>query len=103
MSNSTTRYSREFKEEAIQLAENIGPSKAASELGVTRKSIDDRIKKLSPESRAKASASGKTVQELEAENRRLRKENEYLNKINDVLKKALRSFRPIKSKVRSDG
>ena len=92
MSKPSKHYSPEFKEEAIKLAEKIGIPKAAAELGVAPKSISNWIAKLSPQSKSKVSASGKSVQELEAEVRKLRKENEYLNKINDVLKKSTAIF-----------
>lgn len=92
MSNSQKRYTKEFKEEAIKLAERVGVPKAALELGVTPKSIHDWIKKLSPKSAPKVAASTKSTQELEAEIRKLRKENEYLTKINDVLKKSTAIF-----------
>jgi len=92
MSNYSKRYTLEFKQEAIKLAERIGAVKASTELGVTPKSIHDWIRKLSPGSQNKVSTSSKTTQELEAEVRRLRKENEYLNKINDVLKKSTAIF-----------
>ena len=92
MSNLSKRYSPEFKEEAIRLAERIGIPKAAAELGVTPKSISNWIEKFSPKSSKKVAASGKSMQEMEAEIRKLRKENEYLTKINDVLKKSTAIF-----------
>ncbi len=92
MTNNTKRYSLEFKQEAIKLASKIGVPKAASELGVTSKSIHDWIRKFNPDLKTETSKATKSVQELEAENRRLRKENEYLNKINDVLKKSTAIF-----------
>lgn len=61
-------------------------------MGVTTKSIRYWIKKLNPKSLNKASESGKTMQELESENRRLRKKIEYINKINEVLKKSTAIF-----------
>lgn len=92
MSNSSKRYNQEFKDEAIRLAERIGVPRASNELGVTAKSLHEWIKKLSPDSRARAVSSGKSAQELESENRKLRKENEYLKMINDVLKKSTAIF-----------
>jgi transposase len=92
VSNFSKRYTKEFKLQAIKLAEKVGASKAAAELGVAPKSISDWIKKFKPESQEEVMASGKSVQVLEAENRRLRKENEYLNTINDVLKKSTAIF-----------
>ena len=89
---SNKQYSEEFKIEAVKLAEKIGINKAAAETNVASKSIKNWIKKLSPESLDKVSASSKSVRELEAENRRLKKEIEWLGQINEVLKKSTAIF-----------
>lgn len=89
---SNNKYSDEFKSEAVKLAEKIGINKAATELKVASKSIKNWIQKLNPETQDKVSAASKTVRELEAENRRLKQEIEWLGKINEVLKKSTAIF-----------
>ena len=90
MSTKRRYYSAEFKAEAVELAEKIGDSKASIELGICQSNIrrwrrPDQIKRP-------ISNHGKTVTELEKENRKLHKELEYLRRINEVLKKSTAIF-----------
>jgi transposase len=81
-------YTSEFKQQAAELANRIGSSKAADQLGVQvqnvqrwKKNADD----LEPQTK-------KEKVNLEAENRRLTKELEEQKKINQILKKAAAFF-----------
>jgi transposase len=91
MSKVGKGYSREFKLEAIKLAESIGAAKASEELGVTRKSIQNWMNGKSL-SKPKSLSQTSDVSELEAEVRRLKKENKNLKLINEVLKKSTAIF-----------
>ncbi len=88
---SKKRYTKEFKLEAINLAESIGVSKASAELGVTPKSLRTWSENESSISSFKPTAS-KNISNVEAENRRLKKENKQLKLINEVLKKSTAIF-----------
>ena len=87
MSKPRKRYSKEFKDEAVKLAERVGFSKAGIELGVSSQSI----RKWSEPS-LKGGMANSGQESLEAEIKRLRKENGYLKKINEVLKKSTAIF-----------
>lgn len=84
MNNRKKNYTKEFKDQAIELARAIGTAKAAKELGVNPVNIR-RWKNAIP-------TESSTNTELEKENRRLKRENSYLKKINDVLKKSTAIF-----------
>lgn len=86
-----TRYSREFKEQAVALAEEsekpVGQIEA--ELGISRGQISRWRRELAnsngrhgPRDRA----------DVEAENRRLRKENAELREEREILRKATAIF-----------
>ena len=85
-------YTEEYKQEALELWRNSGRSaaKVAAELGI-RPPLLYRWAHLERESRgAKAGPKAKrTVEELEAEIRRLRAENAKLLEQREVLKKSL--------------
>jgi transposase len=74
-------FTLEFKAEAVELANRIGISKAAKELGVTTESIRRWKGELGP-------ADPETDAAKDKEIARLRKELEYHKKINEVLKKS---------------
>lgn len=82
MSVKKRRYSKEFKQDAVNLANSIGVTKAATELGISAVNIGKWKRLLSPEK------SHFNNNELEKENRRLKKELMYMKKINEVLKKS---------------
>jgi transposase-like protein len=84
-------YAREFKLEAVKLAEKIGITKASAELDVTSKSLRAW---MNGDSLGKATSKSKTqsYSELEAELKIVRKENKRLKTINDVLKKSTAIF-----------
>lgn len=80
------RYSKEFREEAISLSDEIGPKKAAQQLGINYATlIDWRKKRKTKTEKEKSTAEPKTVEELQ-------KEIAELRKANDILKDALGFF-----------
>ncbi len=86
-------YSSEFKAEAIKLANEKGLQQAADDLGVHHSTIRDWAKKLEKGSiNTKEKSTSKTYEELEKENRRLKKELQYMEEINKVLKKSTAIF-----------
>jgi len=87
MSSSIKRHSKEYKEEALALAESIGnASEAARQLGIKDSLIYSWKKQL------KGSSGGKGLESNEAEILRLRKENAKLKKVNYILKTAAAFF-----------
>ena len=91
MSGVRSRYSREFKIEAIKLFERIGIIQASKELGVSNKSLYSWKKSFSLRE-GKSESKFSSISELELENRRLRKENKNLRMIAEVLKKSTAIF-----------
>ena len=89
---SKARYTEEYKQEALQIWRNSGRSaaKVAAELGI-RAPLLYRWAHLEREPNASKSESksGHSVEELEAEIRRLRAENAKLLEQREVLKKSL--------------
>ncbi len=88
---SRKRYTKEFKLEAIKLVESIGIGKASQELGVTPKSLRDWASNETSIRLAKPK-SKKQDFDIEAEYRKLKKENKRLKQINEVLKKGTAIF-----------
>ena len=87
------RFSEEFKQEAIELSNKLGNSKAALELGINESNIRNWKRKLNSNSQASIPMGAKkSYAELEKENKRLSKENGYLREINKVLKKSTAIF-----------
>jgi transposase len=86
------RYTQEYKQEALQFWRNSGRSaaKVAAELGI-RPPLLYRWAHLErePNTSKSESKSGRSVEELEAEIRRLRAENAKLLEQREVLKKSL--------------
>jgi transposase len=89
---SKARYTEEYKQEALELWRNSGRSaaKVAAELGI-RAPLLYRWAHLQREPKVSQSECkfGRSVEELEAENRRLRAENAKLLEQREVLKKSL--------------
>ena len=91
-SRSKVRYTEEYKKEALELWRNSGRSaaKVAAELGIRAPLL---YRWARPERQANLSSneskSGRSVEELEAEIRRLRAENAKLLEQREVLKKSL--------------
>lgn len=82
------RYTLEFKQQAAELANRIGSSRAAEQLGVPMGTVNSWKRK----SMAEGSLSEKPKLNLEEENRQLRRENDELKKVNHILKRAAAFF-----------
>ena len=84
-----TRYSKEFKAEALKLSDEIGVKKAAAQLGIQYYSIADwrRHRKIDAENAHPLSEA-----ELKMRNHELERENDELHRANDILKDALGFF-----------
>ena len=89
---SHARYTEEYKKEALELWRASGPSaaKIAAELGIRAPLLYRwaRPKRQANHSKAELNA-GRSVEELEAEIRRLRAENTKLLEQREVLKRSL--------------
>lgn len=92
------KFTQEFRNEAIILASNVGYSQAARELGLSEslvrvwKKRKDLLKSPGQASAFSQNSKTRTYEELEAELRRVTKENGYLLEINKVLKKSTAIF-----------
>jgi len=82
-------YSKEFKEEAIRLSDEIGNKKAAAQLGIPYYTLADwrNHSKHKPKVQEELSEA-----ELKIRNRELERENAELRQANDILKDALGFF-----------
>mgnify|MGYP001564920651 CR=1 FL=1 len=92
MESKRRRFTREFRREAVALAESCGNvAEAARNLGVTENSLYRWRSNVNMKHPDKAARRGQKVRERE-ELRRLRKENEKLRLERDFLKKATAFF-----------
>ena len=84
-----TNYSKEFKEEALRLSDEIGVKKAASQLGIPYYTLEDwrQNRKFK-----QANSSAMSDEEMRIRNRELEKEIAELRKANEILKDALGFF-----------
>ena len=83
----TTKYSEEFKEEALALARETSVTNASTKLGVSTKAI------YSWRQQKRLTEAPKAINgDIESQNRQLRRENEELRQANMILKKALGFF-----------
>ena len=87
MSKKHRTYTQDFKREAVRLMEMSGKpvSQLARELGLN----DNLLYRWRTEFGSEPVAPGGTVTELEAELKRLQRENEVLRQERDILKKAM--------------
>ena len=85
------KYTLEFKQEAVQLAERIGVAKTAKELGLSYDNVN-RWRKMGDLNSEKNNSTNASRAALEKELNKLRRENGYLKKINEVLKKSTAIF-----------
>ena len=84
-------FTEEFKQEAVELIEKIGITKAAAELDIGSAVLRGwREKYQAPKSQS--SSGKKSYSELEKENRRMAKQIGYLKEISKVLKKSTAIF-----------
>lgn len=86
------KYSKEFKEEALKLSDEIGLKKASQQLGIQYYTLSDWRTKRNAAAKAKKyqmtdDEAKLRITELEREN-----ENAELRKANDILKDALGFF-----------
>jgi len=93
MAKAQRVYTREFKEEAVRLAQASGKSIAqvARELGISDTSIHQWRKELAEYSKEAFPGSGHQSP-LEEENRRLKRELERVQQERDILKKVVSIF-----------
>lgn len=84
------KYSKEFKEEALKLSDEIGLKKAAQQLGIHYYTLSDwRSKRRAA---IKAQKYQMTDDEAKLRITELERENAELRKANDILKDALGFF-----------
>ena len=83
------RYSKEFKEEALKLSDEVGVKKAASQLGLQYFTLADWRKDRKAAAKLPDSA---TDTEQRARIRELERENNELRQANEILKDALGFF-----------
>src|SRR5579863_6716053 len=86
-------YTREFKEEAVRLAQTSGKSitQVARELGISDTSIHQWRKELTQHGKEAFPGSGYQMP-LEEENRRLKRELERVQQEREILKKVVSIF-----------
>ncbi len=86
-------YTKEFKEEAVRLAQSSGKpiAQVARELGISDTSIHQWRKELSEHGKEAFPGSGHQTA-LEEENRRLKRELERVQQEREILKKVLSIF-----------
>ena len=84
------RYSKEFKEEALKLSDEIGVKKAAQQLGIQYYILSDWRSKRN--AAVKAMKYQTTDDEAKQRITDLERENAELRKANDILKDALGFF-----------
>lgn len=84
-------YSKEFKQEALRLSDEIGVKKAAVQLGIPYYTLADWRKDRKPSSSSKETPI-MSEENLRRRNRELEKENAELKQANDILKDALGFF-----------
>ena len=84
-------YTPEFKKEAVERSRIVGVTKAKDELGVSLAALSRWRKEFSGEASI-LNSTRPSYEELEKENRRLKKELGYVEEINKVLKKSTAIF-----------
>lgn len=82
-------YTKEFKQEAVRLAETSGKPKAeiAYDLGIRESALYRWLKKYGEQ--PTPAEQEQPLEELKAELKRVKRENEILRQERDVLKKAI--------------
>lgn len=93
MSKPQPTYSREFKQQAVQLFETSGKSKTqiARDLGISDSALNKWCKEFAQAGEQAFPGKGHQTA-LEEEIHRLQRENEILRQERDILKKAVRIF-----------
>lgn len=86
-------YTAEFKRQALQLAQDIGPQRAARDLEVSPSALYRwRIQEREQGEKAFPGQGNQILTPEEQELRRLRRENEILRQEREILKKAATFF-----------
>jgi transposase len=90
MGKSQPNYTREFKQQAVQLFETSGKTKTqiARDLGISDSALSKWCKELSEQGEEAFPGKGHQTT-VEEENRRLRRENEILKQEREIVKKAM--------------
>ena len=83
-------YSKEFKQEALRLSDEIGVKRAAVQLGIPYYTLADWRKDRKPSTTKEFPMMSE--EDLRRRNRELEKENAELRQANDILKDALGFF-----------
>ena len=81
------RYGLEFKEEAVARCQKNGTTQASKKLGIPQVILNRWKHELKGRAKGETSKQKPSYEELEQENRRLKKEIGYTEEINRVLKK----------------
>ena len=92
MNKISPRYTEEFKRDAVRLIETSGKAKTqiARDLGVSDSALYRWLKEYGQAPAPSANGQGgPSLKEVEAENKRLRREVEVLRQERDILKKAI--------------
>ncbi len=84
-----TRYTKEFREQAIRLSDEIGVKKAAEQLGVVYSTLADWRKRRNTMKKGKTGVSSAPLTERE---RRMMRESAELKEANEILKDAMSFF-----------
>lgn len=84
------KYSKEFKEQAIKLSDEIGVRQACGQLGVLYGTLADWRKSVNRDQILKSEQTGE--ESLTEREKKLMKENAELREANDILKDAFRFF-----------
>ena len=82
-------YSKDFKQEALRLSNEIGVKKAAAQLGIPYFTLADWRRNKTPHPKEEVVLS---EAELRVRNRELERENNELRQANEILKDALGFF-----------
>ena len=85
-------YSKEFKQQAIKLSDEIGTQKACEQLGLTYFTLGGWRKKENRKRIMNEDTPENTTTPLTEREKKLMKENEELREANDILKEAFRFF-----------
>jgi transposase len=91
MSIERKSYTEEFKQETVRLLESSGKSvpQLANDLGVDENNLYRWRNQYGTKMRATGEKETRSLSEMEAELKRLRRENEVLRQERDILKKAM--------------
>jgi transposase len=91
MSKTQPGYTEEFKRDAVRLVETSGKPKTqiARDLGSSGSALYRWLRDYGQAQELTTTNNGQGIKELEAENKRLRRENEVPRQERDILKKAI--------------